>query len=230
MLGPVSASAIVLGGGTVDRDCRVAWEGVDATHGASQTTCVDGAACDADGMADGVCRFEVRLCVGVEQAGCTGVRLDRIDLAGLTVVPPALPAPDGTCGETTTVAVPVGSVAAGTLLAWGGGDLRDVDYLNVCCVAADDPLAAATCAVAVDPIVSGCTEVPRRAERAFEAARDRVDLARDDPARARRLLRKAARKAARARGVGRALAKRDPCGNALGLVATHARDTLRAAR
>lgn len=225
-----SAGAVVLGGGTVDRDCRVAYDGVDATDGASQVTCVDGAACDADGTADGTCRFDVRLCVGVEQAGCSGVRLDEIDVAGLSLAPPTLPAPAGTCGEASEVAVPAGGLAAGTLLAWTGRELRDVDYLNLCCLAADDPLGAARCSVAVDPTVSGCAEIPRKAERGFERARERLELAVGDPGRARRLLAKAARKVTKARNAGRKLAKRDPCGNALGLVATHARETLRAAR
>lgn len=221
--------AVVLGGGTTDRDCRVAYEGVDATHGASQATCIDGATCDVDGTVDGACRFEVRLCVGVAQDGCERASLDRIDVAGIPLAPPALPAPDGTCAEPAVVDVPAGGVAAGTLLAWTGKDLRDVDYLNLCCVAGDDPLGAARCTVAVDPAVSGCAEVPRAAERGFETARERVELAAADPARAAKLLRKAAKKATKARNAGRKLARRDPCGNALGLVATHAREVLRAA-
>jgi hypothetical protein len=226
----VPAGAIVLGGGIADKDCRVAWEGADATDGTSQVTCIDGTACDTDGTVDGACRFDVQLCVGVEQDGCRGVALDRLDVAGVPVPAPAVPAPDGTCAEPTQVDVPVGTVAAGTVLAWTGRELRDVDYLNLCCVAQDDPLGAARCAVLVDPAVSGCATVPRRVERVFAAARDRVDRAWAEPARARRLLRKAARKAAKARKTAQKLAKRDPCGNALGLVATHARDVLRAAR
>jgi len=224
------AVAFVLGGGAADRDCRVAYDGVDATDGASQVTCVDGAPCDADGVADGTCRMSVALCVGVEQDGCRGVALDRIDVAGISLAPPALPAADGACGEISLVEVPIGTAAAGTLLAWGGSELRDVDYLDVCCVAADDPLAAARCSVAVDPSASGCVEVPRGAERGFDAARDRVASIEEMPGRARALLGKAARKVSKARKAGRRIAKRDPCGNALGLMATHARDTLRAAR
>jgi hypothetical protein len=227
---PGEARAVVLGGGAVDRDCRVAWSGVDATDGASEVVCVDGAACDTDHAADGVCSFAVGTCVGVAQDGCAGVRLDRIDTAGVVPEPPALPAADGTCGPLGEIPVPVGTVMAGTVLAWDGRELRDVDYLNLCCVAAADPLAAARCAVQVDPSASGCEEVPRRAVRAFERARDRVAAATDNPTRARRLLRKAARKAGKARKVGRRLAKRESCGNALGLMATHARDVLRAAR
>lgn len=224
------AGAVVLGGGIADKDCRVAWEGADATDGASQVTCVDGAACDADGTVDGACRFDVQLCVGVEQDGCRGVALDRLDVAGVPVPAPAVPAPDGTCGESTPVDVPVGTTAAGTVLAWTGRELRDVDYLNLCCVAPGDPFGAARCAVLVDPAVSGCAVVPRRVERAFAAARDRVDRAGAEPAHARRLLGRAARKAGKALKTAHKVAKRDPCGNALGLVASHARDVLRAAR
>ena len=50
--GVLPGKVVVLGGGTVDRDCRVAYDGVDATDGASQVTCVDGAACDIDGAAE----------------------------------------------------------------------------------------------------------------------------------------------------------------------------------
>jgi hypothetical protein len=231
LLGPAGrAGAFVLGGGAADKDCRVAYDGVDATDGASQATCVDGAPCDADGTADGTCRFMVALCVDVAEAGCQSASVDRIDVAGLPLAPPALPAPDGTCGAPSEVDVPVGGVAGSTLLAWGGGDLRDVDYLNLCCVAADDPLGAARCAVQVDLAAAGCAAVPRRAEHGFEAARARVDRAIEAPGRARRLLGRAARKTNRARKAGQKLAATDPCGNALGLVASHAGDVLRAAR
>jgi hypothetical protein len=224
------ASAVVLGGGTADKDCRVAFGGVDATAGASGVVCADGdPACDTDGSADGACTFQLSVCVGVPVAGCQSAALDAIETAGIALSVPALPAADGTCGESTATVVPIGSTGAATLLARGGRELREVDYLNACCVAEGDAFAAAACAVAADVSASGCSAIPDKAIRGFARAAERVDAARLEPSKARRLLRKAARLANKTRKVGRKLGRRNDCGHALGLMGTHARDTLRAA-
>jgi hypothetical protein len=74
------------GGGPAATDCVVAWGGVTG----AVTTCVDGQACDQDGIADGVCTFPVSACLD----------------------------PDGACGTTAVTSVKVGprSLAAGPAL------------------------------------------------------------------------------------------------------------------
>jgi hypothetical protein len=225
-----SASAFVLGGGVADKDCRLAFGGVDATAGASGVVCVDGAACDADATADGTCTFAVGLCVGVPLEGCAAVALDRVDVGGVALVPPGLPAAAGTCGSPATVPVTVGTALATTLRGHLGAELREVDYLNLCCVTTPEALDAAACAVAVDALASGCASLPARAVRKLERARLRVAEAIADPGVAAKRLRKAARLAAKLRAFGQKLARRDDCGFALGLLASHAKETLDAAR
>jgi len=224
------ARAFVLGGGTADKDCRVAFGGLDATAGASGVVCADGdPACDTDGSADGACTFAVSVCVGVPVAGCQSASLDAIETAGVPLQTPPFPAADGTCGAPTATVVPVGTAVAATILARGGRELREVDYLNACCVTAADALSAAACAVAADVGASGCLSIPTKAPSGFARAAERVARARLEPAKARRLLRKGARLANKTRKVGRKLARKVECGHALGLMGTHARDTLRAA-
>jgi hypothetical protein len=219
------ATAFVLGGGAVDTDCRVAFGGVDATDGASEAVCVDGdSSCDLDGTADGACRFTVSLCASVPSADCTPIVIDRIALTGLPLVPPLLPTSTETCGPPLTVAVPLDTAAGATSLARSDGALRDVDYLNLCCRAAAEPLAAARCALAVDLRIAGCTSarVPASARARFARARARIETASVDPAQADRLTRRAVRALQKVRLQGNRLARRDECGYAIGLIARHA--------
>jgi hypothetical protein len=118
---------------------------------------------------------------------------------------------------------------AATVLARGGRELREVDYLNACCVTENDAFAAAACAVTADLAASGCVSIPNKAWSGFTRAAERVESARLQPNKARRLLRKGARLANKARKVGRKLARKNECGFALGLMGTHARDVLRSA-
>jgi hypothetical protein len=229
LLGATPAAAVVLGGGVAEKDCRLGFGGVDATVGVSGVVCIDGSACDVDGVADGTCTFEVALCVGVPLAGCAGVALDRIDVGGVMLVPPELPAADGICGPTATVAVPAGAAAATTLRGHLGAELREVDYLNLCCVTTPGLLDAAACAVAIDAAASGCSTVPDAVAGKLERARQRVADAVVDPAVARQRLKKAVRLAGKLRAKGRRIARHDDCGFALGLMASHAKETLRAA-
>jgi hypothetical protein len=220
-----AANAFVLGGGAADTDCRVAFGGVDATDGASEVVCADGdASCDADGTADGACRFTVSLCTSAASAGCSPVVIDQIGLTGLPLVPPLLPASSEACGPALTVTVPLDTATGATSLARAGGALRDVDYLNLCCRAAAAPLAAARCALAVDLRIAGCTSVrvPASARARFARARARIEGAAADSARADRLTRRAVRALQKVRAQGRRLARRDDCGYAIGLVASHA--------
>jgi hypothetical protein len=56
------------GGGPSATDCILTWSGVTT----SATTCVDGSACDQDGVADGVCTFGLAACLGDARCGVTG--------------------------------------------------------------------------------------------------------------------------------------------------------------
>jgi hypothetical protein len=219
------AAAFVPGGGLADTDCRVAFGDVDATAGASGVVCTDGdPACDADGTADGVCRFAPAICVGIPAPGCTPTEIDAIAVAGTALAPPPLPAPAGTCGPPAAVDLPAGTAAATTLVAGARGDVRDVDYLNLCCRTQPGALDATRCALAADLAASGCDTVPRAARRTWSRARALVDEAAASPDRAPALLRRAARRLRHVRAVARRLAKRDRCGFALGLMASHALD------
>ncbi|MCW5893195.1 MAG: hypothetical protein KIT14_21990 [bacterium] len=219
------ALAVVLGGGLVDADCRIAFGDVDATAGASGVVCTDGdPTCDRDGVADGQCRFTVRLCTGVDAPTCDPATLSSVTVAGLALPEPPLPSQDGACGEAADVVVPVGTASGATVLARGNGALRDVDYLNLCCRSGAGLFDAARCALAVDLAVSGCT-VPRRVRRLFAAA-DRL-VASGEPT--KRAVRRARRSLFKVRQKARRMAARDACGNALGLVASHAEAMLAAA-
>jgi hypothetical protein len=115
--------------------------------------------------------------------------------------------------------------AGATSLARSDGALRDVDYLNLCCRAAAEPLAAARCALAVDLRIAGCTSarVPASAAARFARARARIEAAAvADAARADRLIRHAIRALQKVRLQGNRFARRDECGYAIGLIARHA--------
>ena len=232
-LAPTRARAEVAGGGLVDADCRTVFQGVSATNGSSGVVCVDGdPSCDTDGVADGTCRFAVAACIGTPTASCQTVPLSTITVGGLALVPPALPASDGACGPSLAVDVPVGGAPqAATLLAHGGGALRDVDYLNLCCIPAAAPFAAARCALGVDLAASGCTtrELSRPLRTAFARARSLVATLAQNPSRTA-LRRKALNRLAHVQAIARRLAHRDQCGDALGLIASYAVDVLNAAQ
>jgi hypothetical protein len=123
------------------------------------------------------------------------------------------------------VAVPAGSVAASTLRGHLGAELREVDYLNLCCVTTAGPFDAAACAVAVEPAAAGCASLPAAVARKLARARERIAEAVADPAAARKPLRKAVRLAGKVRRLGQRIARRDDCGFALGLMASHALET-----
>jgi hypothetical protein len=189
--------------------------------------CTDGdPTCDADGVADGTCSFGVRLCTGTSSSSCDTTLLSSANTAGLHLLPPHLPASDGSCGPTLSVTVPEGSTAAATVLALDGSSLRDVDYLNLCCVAGDPtPLDAARCAVGISLRASGCPlrKIPLGARRAFTRAQELLKGFADDPSRTKDLNR-ASRKIAVVHRAAQHLAKHDQCGDALGLAMIYAQD------
>ena len=222
---PHPAGAFVLGGGFADTDCTIAFGGVDANAGTSGVVCTDGdPTCDADGTADGACRFAVGLCARVAVDGC-GIRdVTAVRVAGIALDIPRLD-DDGACGPSSDVTVAVGSATGATALARGGDELRDVDYLNLCCVDTPGTLDAARCAAAVDLGAAGCSRVPPGVTRPFLKAR-RLIARLADGAGSPRLLRQARRALGRTRTAAQRFAERDACGNALGLIARHGTDAL----
>jgi hypothetical protein len=222
---PQSSPAFVPGGGFADTDCTIVFGGVDASAGTSGVVCTDGdPACDADGAADGACRFTVSLCVRIAADGCGTRDVDTVRVDGLALERPPLDA-DGACGAPSAVTVPVGSATGATTMARAGDELRDVDYLNLCCVGAPDAMDAARCAAIVDLAAAGCRRVPPGVRRPFGKARRLISRLADG-AGSTPVLRRARRALGRARTAAQRLADRDPCGNPLGLMARHGSDVL----
>ena len=112
-----------------------------------------------------------------------------------------------------------------TAIARGGAEVRDVDYLNLCCVVAPGTADAAACALSADLAAAGCKRVPPGVKRPFSKARRAITRVANG-AGAPRLVKQARRALDRARTVAQRFAERDACGNALGLIARHAADVL----
>ena len=221
--------ASVLGGGLVDTDCTIGFEGVTATSGASGVVCTDGdPACDADTLSDGACTFTFQVCRRLADAACTPRDISSITVSGLALDAPAA-ASGLRCGAINTVVVAAGGAVGATMLARDGSELKDVDYLNLCCRAVTTTLDPLRCALAISPEIAGCVEsVPAGYLTALSKARALVDHALTDPASARSAVRAAARVLRRMRAIARKLARSNPCGDALGLVTSHAQQMLRA--
>ena len=96
-LASVRADAACIAGGVVDditdciqadsgsKDCLIAWSvNYDGTGEPppepKKISCVDGAPCDADGHANGVCTFEVGACLNATVAGCTAANLTTSEI------------------------------------------------------------------------------------------------------------------------------------------------------
>lgn len=224
------ASAFVLGGGIADKDCRVAFGGVDPTEGASQVLCTDGDACDGDGVVDGSCRFAVTLCTGVAIAGCAPGRVTALDVAGVPLAEPPLPSIDGMCGTASDITLSAaGGETAISVIARDAGALKDVDLLNLCCRAAPTPFDGALCALAALPDFA-CAPgvVPARKLVPFTRARELVSKAAGEPAQARMLVRKATRELKKVKRTAKRLSRTNQCGFTMGLVVSHALETVRA--
>jgi hypothetical protein len=80
---PTVARAVVIGGGgSAGSDCLVAFDApVNQPESKPRNyTCTDGAACDADGIVDGVCTFPLTVCANstYNAASCNLVGVDKI--------------------------------------------------------------------------------------------------------------------------------------------------------
>ena len=221
--------AFVLGGGSPASDCRAGFGGVDATDGQSGVVCADGdPSCDLDGVANGTCQFAASVCIAIPVDGCDAVSIDGMTSSGLSFSPPPLPTHLPRCGDPLAVAVPVNTAVGAIMRAEGGGELRDIDYLNLCCRSDTTPFAAARCALSVPLHIAGCgsTPVPTATRTAFTRARNLVNRAIAEPTRANAFRKRAIHALSQVRDRGRRLAKRNECGFGIALIASHALDTL----
>jgi hypothetical protein len=226
------ATAVVLGGGLGDTDCTIGFEGVSASDGASEVVCTDGdPACDADGAADGSCRFVVRACARLASSGCTPRDISSVSIAGLPLDPPPASGNGPGCGTPDVVTIGIGDAAGATMIARSGDELKDVDYLALCCQAASSRFGAVRCALALDPSIAGCHgPIPAHFTAALEKARALVDQAASDAAAERAATKHATRVLRRLHAIARKVAKSDVCGDALGLWIAETQSRLSAAR
>jgi hypothetical protein len=97
--------ACMPGGGPAATDCFVAWGGIAAPA----ATCMDGAPCDVDGVADGTCTFAVQACVNVAgMAGCA---------AGALAAPPTVKGKDANAAVLRTALAALDPAAPGCMPA-----------------------------------------------------------------------------------------------------------------
>src|SRR5262249_4943778 len=103
------------------------------------------------------------------------------------------------------------------------GALKDVDYLNLCCRGAQEPLEAQLCAVDVELSIAGCTSpMGKKIEHAWQVATLLVNQASQKPLNVEKSLRHATRVLIHMQTRARKLGSIDMCGDTLGLIAGHA--------
>lgn len=130
----VPVDHLVAGGGSVRTDCAMEVYGLElvATSpgmAARSAICTDGAACDADGKADGTCTFPIGLCFNVNDArlpDCTPAPVASVELlrakpesAALTTLvadaSATLPNDDASCVFSDGVTVPLRVLSSGNV-------------------------------------------------------------------------------------------------------------------
>ena len=81
----------ILGGGNdAALDCNVTYDIAGVVGQAPSISCTDGAACDADGVENGACQFDVKVCVDSPgQTGCTPSPVTKLKGSKfLSILPP----------------------------------------------------------------------------------------------------------------------------------------------
>lgn len=135
----IPVDKLEVGGGNTTTDCAMELYGVELVstkpgQRARSAICVDGAACDADGVADGVCTFPLGVCFNVSDprlADCTPVGVQSIELRGakpevdsaqalVDAAAALLPSADSTCVFSDGVRVPLRVSSGGSLRASKG--------------------------------------------------------------------------------------------------------------
>lgn len=127
----IPVDRLVPGGGSAESDCAMELYGIELVapsegRRARSAICVDGAACDADGAADGGCTFPLGICINVTDprlpdcapSGVPGVELvsvrpDTLDLAALVAAADALPVDESGCAFSNGVRVELRTLSAG---------------------------------------------------------------------------------------------------------------------
>src|SRR5262245_30253446 len=148
------AWALVAGGGAAKSDCYAEWQVTNASvTGKTTVDCQDGdTTCDADGVADGECTFNVSICLFQTDAAlskCTPQTVtgllasSKVKPRGTPAVsppaPPALPASAAVCGNATTYVVRAGrgkkrqQITLKAKATASGRPASDADKLNLRC-------------------------------------------------------------------------------------------------
>jgi hypothetical protein len=130
---------LVAGGGPADKNCIAEFYGVELVPAkpgkpAKLAICVDGAACDADGLANGSCLFPVGLCLAVSDPALPECSTEGVATFELKKVIPesaamdtlasaivaSLPMSSATCAFSDGVEVPLGTTRSGAPKAGKG--------------------------------------------------------------------------------------------------------------
>jgi len=99
----------ITGTGNAASECFVTVTGPSATSD-GRVICADGdPACDADGVANGACAFDLRVCVAEVLSGCHVSSITAVNAkpASLHVALPVVPTSAPTCGPETQIVVPL---------------------------------------------------------------------------------------------------------------------------
>jgi hypothetical protein len=163
---PSPSPAVIAGGGPAKSDCYGAWlvNSETFTITGNRLDCPDGDAdCDADGQPDGKCTLNVGICVNQTIGSCTSqgvasVKPNKATQRRGIQAPPGLPTSSPLCGPTTSLVVPLRTIARGKnrgkkqpskpvklnfkAKATSGSPKSDVDNLIVRCVT---PSTAVAC-------------------------------------------------------------------------------------
>jgi hypothetical protein len=90
-------------------DCLIGLKGTEgAVLAAGKVTCIDGAACDADGQKNNSCTIRVQACVNLEASGCTARTIKSAKVTpparGITITPSGATA---VCGSPADIVLPL---------------------------------------------------------------------------------------------------------------------------
>src|SRR5262249_37079957 len=157
---PVAAATLVPGGGNRRTDCmmQMSAEGVGFPTGKTPkgVSCADGDFCDLDGQRNGVCVFQVRLCLNQPTRTCQPRSVSKVKVrkakknspidvtvlqAALAAMP--LPASDTVCSAPALISVPtrgpgghgrVRSRKVGVKGSARAGSRKDSDTYKLTCV------------------------------------------------------------------------------------------------
>lgn len=159
----VPVDRLVAGGGSSATDCAMEVYGIELVAkspgmAARAAICTDGAACDADGQADGACTFPLGVCINVDDASladCTAGELASVELlsakpasaslqAMVDDLSASLPSSESTCVFSDGVVVPLRVSSSGATrtgkatvklrgVTGGASPKKDTDVVRLVC-------------------------------------------------------------------------------------------------